>query len=196
MSKCKPLSAYLCPCPSKPVTVASACGGFSLGASEQALFDCITSEHVNITGTTITYWPQDQSRSIVDPVYNEPVKRAWAGPYTLKGMFAYPNKSTGVAQEGLSSQVDTTLWIPRVEVERVGMKAPSESDVLQVWNTPYWNIEFAVDGYNVPGAGLFFAVTDVREDGVLFDNPVFVGFELTLRRNTQQTPERKLVTSI
>ena len=178
-----------------PVRPMGDCETFALGDCERALFDCITSEHVNIIGTSIAYYTQNISQSIVDPVYNEPVKRAWLGPYLLKA-FVTLAKTTGVAMEGLSSQFDGELWLPRSECERVNMLAPSETDIVRVWDTPYYNTEFAVDGFDIPGAGLYFAITDVQEDGTLFDNPSFVGFKCTLRRTTQQTPERKLVTSI
>jgi len=195
VSKCKSISDYLCPQPTMPVRPMGDCETFALGDCERALFDCITSEHVNIIGTSIAYYTQNISQSIVDPVYNEPVKRAWLGPYLLKA-FVTLAKTTGVAMEGLSSQFDGELWLPRSECERVNMLAPSETDIVRVWDTPYYNTEFAVDGFDIPGAGLYFAITDVQEDGTLFDNPSFVGFKCTLRRTTQQTPERKLVTSI
>jgi len=178
-----------------PVRPMGNCESFALTDCERALFDCITSEHVNIIGTPIAYYTQNQSQSIVDPVYNEPVKRAWLGPYLLKA-FVTLSKQTGVAMEGLSSSFDGEMWLPRSECERVNMLAPGEADIVRLWDTPYFNTQFAVDGFNIPGAGLFFSIVDVAEDGTLFDNPSFVGFKCVLRRTTQQTPERKLVTSI
>ena len=195
MSKCKSISDYLCPQPTMPVRAMGNCESFSLGDSERALFDCITSEHVNIVGTPIAYYRQNQPQSIVDPVYNEPVKRAWLGPYLLKA-FVTLSKQTSVGMEGLSSTFDGELFLPRSECERVNMQAPSEADIVQVWDTPYFNTQTAVDGFNIPGAGMFFSIVDSQEDGTLFDNPSFVGFKCVLRRTTQQTPERKLVTSI
>lgn len=195
MSKCKSISDYLCPQPTMPVRAMGNCESFSLGDSERALFDCITSEHVNIVGTPIAYYRQNQPQSIVDPVYNEPVKRAWLGPYLLKA-FVTLSKQTSVGMEGLSSTFDGELFLPRSECERVNMQAPSEADIIQVWDTPYFNTQYAVDGFNIPGAGMFFSIADSQEDGNLFDNPSFVGFKCVLRRTTQQTPERKLIMSI
>lgn len=201
--KCKPLSSYLV---TLPTGACSPCGSlpvmqegetFGLTDSEKALFDSVASEHTGIAGTDILYWPQIQQKSIVDPLYNEPVKRAFAGPYKIKGYFSYPDKTTQAGLEGFSASFDATAWISRAEVERVGMVAsPGESDILQVWNNFYWNNQFAVDGFNIPNAGLYFSVVDAKEDGVVFDTTLFTGFALTLRRSTQQTPERKLVTSI
>ena len=195
MSKCPSITDYLCPQPTMPVRPMGDCESLSLTDCERALFDCITNEHVNIVGTTVAYYVQNHAQSIVDPVYNEPVKRAWLGPYLLKG-FVTLEKTTGIAMEGESSTFDGELFLPRVECERVNLRAPGESDIVRIWDTPFMNTDFAVDGFDIPGAGLYFAITDVAEEGWLFDNPSFIGFKCTLRRTTQQTPERKLVTNL
>lgn len=201
--KCKPLSAYLVTLPTgacspcSPMPLMQDGEAFALGDAEKALFDSVSQEHVGIVGTTVLYWIQNQKKSIVDPLYNEPVKRGFDGPFLLKAFFTYPDKSPTVGLEGFSSAFDASMFIPRAEIERVRMPAsPGESDICRVWDAPYWNEQFAVDGFPIPDAGLYFSVIDAKEDGVVFDTSHFVGFQCSLRRSTQQTPERKLVTSI
>jgi len=201
--KCKPLSTYLMAFPTgacspcAPMPLMKEGEAFGLGDAEKALFDSVSQEHINVVGTEVLYWTQNQKKSIVDPLYNEPVKRAFEGPYRLKGFFTYPDKSPSAGMEGYSSSFDASLFLSRTEVERVGMLAPpGESDIVRVWNAPYWNEQFAVDGFAIPDAGLYFSVIDAKEDGVVFDTTHFIGFQCALRRTTQQTPERKLVTSI
>lgn len=196
MSNCKPISAYLCPTPTMEVRPMQEGESFELSATESALFDCITNEHVGISGTDFEYYSQNYEKSTVDPLYNEPVKRSFDGPYKIKGYLSFPDHSPTPGMEGYSSSFDATAWFPRSEVERANMPAPSESDIIRVWNTPFFNTTFAVDGFDIPGSGLYFSITDVQEDGVLFDNPYFVGFNCTLRRITQQTPERKLINNL
>lgn len=198
-----PVSAYLCPKPSTPL---DRCNSgvrpmqpgekFGLSDAERGLFDCIASEHVQIIGTTIEYFPQNQQLSQVDALYNEPIRRSFSGPFMLSAYISYPEHSPSTSVEGFTSFFDATAFITRTEFERVNLvTGPGESDVLRIWNTPYWN-QTSVDGFNVPGAGLYFSIVDVREDGVLFDTPSFMGFTLTIRRVTQQTPERKITNSL
>lgn len=170
----------------------------ALGDSELALFDCITREHVNIVGTEMDYYQVDQARSIKDPLYGEPSTRLFNGPFRIKGFFGYPDHTPSLGMEGYSSYFDATAFIPRVELERVGLVGGmTESDIIRVWmSSPYWQQNVSVDGFNVPGAGLYFSVVDTREDGVLFDNPSFVGFAINLRRTTQQAAERKIQNSL
>lgn len=174
---------------------------FGLGDTERALFDSLAQEHTSIIGTPIEYWPQAIANdkgylNTVDPLYNEPAKRVFLGPFLLKGYFSYPDHDPSPGMEGYSSQFNATAFIPRAEFEKFNMGPPSEADILRVWNTPYWNKESAADGYNIPGSGLYFSVVANKEDGVLFDTASFVGFTLTLRRTTQQAPERKITNNL
>lgn len=205
MSKCKPLSAYLCPKPTMAVRPMKEGEDFNLGDSERALFDCIINEHTGIVGTKFEYF-QNLQEGVTDPLYNEPAVRKYNGPFILKGFFTFPEDAPTSAQEGFYNSFDGQLFVPRSEFEKVGATwGPSESDIVRILKSPYWNQE-SVDGFDlqrgstlnglIPNAGMYFAVTDVRESGLLFDTTSFVGFELTIRRNTQQTPERKLTNSI
>ena len=170
---------------------------FGLSDAEKALFDCVTTEHTNVIGTVVEFFPQQQNNSTVDPLYNEPIKRVFGGPYRLKGFVTYPEHGPVVGQEGFSSTFDCTVFLGRRALELVNAPAPSESDIIKFWGeSNYFTNNASVDGFNVPGAGMYFSVVDVKEDSHLFDTPTFQGFTLTLRRNTQQAPERKIQNSL
>lgn len=205
MSNCKPLKAYLCPQPSGPVRAMKEGETFGLTDAERGLFDCVINEHVGIIGTQLQYF-QNLQEGVVDPLYNEPAKRKYNGPFLVMGFLSYPDHAPNVGMEGFRSYIDSTAYITRAAFEKAGVNwGPSESDIIRAWPVPYWN-QSSVDGFAmtggpnlnglIPGAGLYFSITDVREEGVLFDTPSFVGFQLTLRRITEQTPERKLTNSL
>lgn len=199
MTMCKPLSAYLVNVPKTSCRVQAMKEGdtFGLTDSERALFDSVTTEHVNIIGTTFEYFLQNQSKSIVDPLYDEPAERKFDGPYIIKGYFSYPEHDPSPGMEGWSSEFNATAFFPRTEFERLNLPlgSPNESDIVRVWNTAYWN-QVSVDGFDIPDRGMYFSITNLKEDGVLFDTASFMGFTATLRRITQQTPERKITNNL
>jgi hypothetical protein len=77
-------------------------------------------------------------------------------------------------------------------VEEAVAPVPSEGDVLQAWNIPFYQKYSTAEQEPLPTAGYYFNVVDVDTDGQLFDNPTFVGFKLKLNRRTEFTPERRL----
>lgn len=196
----RPLSSYLI---SLPTPSGKCCDvrpmregeSFGLGDSERALFDSVAQEHVGIVGTDFEYFSQNLQKATVDPLYNEPARRVFDGPYLMKGYLSYPEHGPNVGMEGFTSSFDATAYITRAAFEAANLSSPAEADIVRVWNTAYWNMT-SVDGYPVPGAGLYFSIVDVKEDSVLFDTPSFLGFTLTLRRVTQQTPERKITNTL
>lgn len=205
MGKGCDLSKYLCPKPAGPVRPMREGEAFGLTDAERSLFECITSEHVGIIGTKLEYF-QNLQEGIIDPLYNEPAKRKYNGPFILQGYFSYPDHSPNPGMEGYRSTIDATAYIPRTAFEAVRVNwGPTESDIIRAWPTAFWN-QAAVDGFNltggpnlnglIPGAGLYFSIVDVREESVLFDTASFLGFQLTLRRVTEQTPERKITNSL
>jgi hypothetical protein len=181
---------------------------FTLNASERALFDCIATEQVNIAGTEIEYFqlaldtlqntPNGQPQTIRDPLYDEPFERRYLGPYKLKAYVSYPDISPLLAIEGFSSSIDATAFIPRASIEAAGMPAPTESDILGFWLDSYYHNQAGggTAGFPVAGSRFYFSVIDVKEEAQLFDTYSFLGFTLTLRRTTQQTPERKIVNAL
>lgn len=158
---------------------------------EHDLFDSIAQEHVNIAGTDIDYYSHNVKGSTRDALYDEPVERVFGGPFRVKGYIVWPDTTPDVRMEGWRTIVNAEAWIARKEIEDKRCPAPSETDVLRIWNTPFFN-DWAVDGEDVPNAGYYFDVLNVNDDGHLFDSPQFVGFKMILKRRTEFTPERRI----
>lgn len=165
--------------------------GFSLDASELTLFDSIAIEQVEKAGTPIMYWHYDRTNTVVDPVYDEPVERKFIGPFRLKGSVDYPDSTPEAREQGLRTQWNCTLWIPRKSLEIQKAPEPNIGDVILLWDTNFFASE-GVQDENVPGAKYMFVVTDSDSDGHLFDTPAFTFFKLDLERRTEYTPERFL----
>lgn len=158
---------------------------------EHDLFSSIAQEHVNIAGTDVDYFHHNVDRATRDPLYDEPLKRVYDGPFRIKAFVAWPDTSPEVRMEGWRTVVNAEAWIARKELEDQHCPAPSETDVLRLWNIPFY-ADWATDGDNPPNAGYFFDVLNVNDDGHLFDSSQFMGFRLTLKRRTEFTPERRI----
>lgn len=158
---------------------------------EHDLFDSIAQEHVRIAGTDIDYYSHRVKDSTRDALYDEPTERAYSGPFRLKGYLVWPDLTPDISEKGWRSVANAECWIARKEIEDLHCPAPSETDVLRIWNTPFFN-QWAVDGEDVPGAGYYFDVLNVNDDGHLFDSPQFVGFKMIIKRRTEFTPERRI----
>jgi len=165
-----------------------------LDSSELALFDLWAVENVRIGGTEIRYYPLDKSSSVRDPLYGEPKTLSYRGPSRIFALFSEFETTQEMRDEGYYSEVNASLWIPRAEIERAGMAPPAVSDIVEVWDLPYFAMYKA--GRTIieaeAGRGLFFDVIGIREDGFLADTSSFVGFVCTLRRVSYMPPERKL----
>lgn len=159
---------------------------------EHALFDSIAQEHVQILGTDIDYFSHQVGDSTRDALYDEPVKRAYQGPFRLKGYIAWPDSQPEVRMEGWRTTFSAEAWIPRKDFEDGHCPDPSETDVLRIWKIPYYDKNWSVDGDNVPNSGYFFDILNVNDDGHLFTSPTFVGYRLVLKRRTEFTPERRV----
>ena len=151
-------------------------------------------EQVAAEGTTIDYWIQDLEGTKLDPLYNEPECRAWVGPYRFKAFVEWPEADFQVREEGAREVFSATAWIPRLMVEGSDMdRPPLEGDVLRFWQIPFFDWFGQGVDENIPGAGYYFDVTSVVDDGHLLDNPSFNGFKLVIRRRTEFTPERRVL---
>lgn len=166
-------------------------GGFTLDDRELALFDSIAKEHTEKSGTPVLYWHYDRKRSTVDPVYDEPENRVFDGPYKVVGNVTYPDSMPEAREQGLRTQWNASLWIPRRALEEAGAPEPDVGDVVLLWSNSYF-ISDGVQEAKVPGAQFMFVVTDSNSDGHLFDTPSFVGFRLEIERRSEYTPERFL----
>jgi hypothetical protein len=159
---------------------------------EHDLFDSIAQEHVNIHGTDIDYWSHTVDSDSRDPLYDEAIERVYKGPFRLKGYVSWPDSVPEARFEGERTTFGAEMWIARKTIEDVRAPSPNETDVVRIWNTPFFNA-WAVDTQDVgPNAGYFFDVIDVDDDGHLFDSPQFVGFKLSIKRRTEFTPERRI----
>jgi len=194
MGGCKPISSYLITPPSNPVAPLRDGEKFEFGAKspyEMALFDSLTTEHIDIIGTTIWYYNLNLGASERDPLYDEPVKRVYT-PFIVKGFVTLPEGPKNVGLEGFNSSWDATAYISRKSIEAAGAPNPGEGDIIRIWDVPYFNREANIDGFPIPDAGFYFSITAGGEDGHIFDTPSFTTFTATLRRVSTQTAERRL----
>lgn len=174
-----------------PLPAAPLVNELTLGDEERFLFDLWAQEHTHILGTTIEFWSLDIPNSKRDPVYDEPIERKWLGPFKMKGWLEWPPGTPEAREEGFRTTYQASIWLARKEFEDANSPTPNEGDVIRVWNTPFYQ-DFSVDQENVPGRGYYFDVTNVDDDGHVFDQSTFVGFRCDIQRRTEFTPERRL----
>jgi hypothetical protein len=178
--------------PLQPLPAAPDVGDeFRLCDGERFLFDTWAVEHVRIQGTQIDFWSLDLAKSIKDPLYDEPSKRVWKGPFRLTGYMEYAPSAPEAREEGFRTTWASSIWLARKELEEAHAPSPFAGDVIRVWNTPFYKDD-GVDGEEVPGSGYYFDIVDADHDGHLFDNSSFVGFRCDIVRRTEFTPERRL----
>lgn len=166
------------------------CGPLRLSDSEKALFDSVATETTQIAGDRIRFYKLDVLGSDVDPLYDEPTRRRFTGPYEINAWVGYANSNPDVPPQGYRNTFATSAWIARAEVERVGMRAPEEGDIIEFWRVPFFAQDSVDTGLVRPG--YYFNVVNVSEDGHIFDRAGFVGFTLEIARNTEFTPERRI----
>lgn len=194
--KCKP-----CPdlrdsliCTNKPRRIEGTCD-FELAAENEDLFACWNQEHTEALGTPLDYWRQDLVNTKRDPLYNEPEQRIWAGPFRFKAFVEWPAQTYEAREEGARVLWEGGVYIPRLSIEESNMPGwPTEGDVIRFWQLPFFDhYGLGADSdQNIPGAGFYFDVIGVDEDGHALDNPVFTRFKLSIKRRTEFTPERRL----
>lgn len=168
---------------------------FALTAFDRPEFDCVAYEHSRSAGTEIQFYSQILDATTIHPAYGEPLPegRVFRGPWKLKGWFAWTDSVPTIRVEGFTRSYDSQAWIARLEIEKEHAPQPKEGDVLLVWNTPFFQgaDEDSV-GDKIPKMSYYFDVVDSDDDGHLFDTPEFVGFTISLRRDSGYTPERRL----
>jgi len=175
-----------------PEVECSECGVFKLDATESWMFDNIAQEHTNAVAVDVMLYPLSRKKSTIDPLYGEAIEYAWDGPFRILGFIEKPTVSIEVKQEGLKMMFPTTIWIPRLNLEQAGAPTPRESDVLGFWNIPYWIDQGITNKASDVPPKFFFNLTVVEEDGFVFDGPYFTQFKLSLNRNTEFVPERRV----
>lgn len=169
---------------------------WSLDASELHLMDNYAQEHVGVMGTVIEFYSLSIARSTRDALYGEMSEHAFRGPYRMKAWVSYPDNAVNVGDSGQSGDWSGKIWIPRKSLEEAGCPMPSEGDVFRFWKIPYWDSDAGIllddSAPAPPGSGFYFNLTNVDEEGVLFDNPQFVGVSSDYARHTSFTPERRI----
>jgi hypothetical protein len=169
-------------------------GVFDFECENEELFACWAAEQVQAEGTTIDYWSQDLVRTKLDPLYNEPERREWLGPYRFKAWVEMPQQAFESKEEGARILYSGNIWIPRLMVEESEMEeVPKEGDVLRIWPIPHFDSFAQGVDHDIPNAGYYFDVLESQEDGHPLDNPHFDGFKMTVKRRSEFTPERRVL---
>lgn len=161
-------------------------------AIDQKTADQYAQEQVKTSGVQIDYYALDMSQSIIDPLYIEPLSRKHSKPYKIYALITWTPGEFSVREEGVHTIFQSAVWIARKELEDVGLRQPEPGDMMRFWNTPFFNFE-AANSRNIEGAGLFFDIIEVKDDGHLFDSPSFTGFKIDIKRRTEFGGERKLL---
>lgn len=176
-------------CPTK-------CKPFEFSDMESCVFDSIAKEHTEAVGTTLYYWHQNIEESIRDPLYDEPIDRAWLGPYKIKGFVEYMEGQPQMQEQGMTVRWQGALYIARASFEEAGAPAPLEGDVFKFWDDKFFTghsvneDKDALEG--TPSPGYYFDVINSDDTGHIFDQAYFVGFRLLVMRRTEFTAERRL----
>lgn len=181
---------------SSPTTCEPCEGLFDLSKAamfERGLYDTYSREQsAIIAGGEADLYVRDRGRSLKDPLYGEPTRAVWVGPYRLKVYLQNPIPMPMTVPQGFRNEWNGEIWVPRTEIELKGVRPPDNGDVLQMWKIPFYDA-LAVDYANSPKAGFYFDVESVHADAIAAMAPIFLGFKLTLKRRSEFTPERRVL---
>ncbi len=161
--------------------------------AELPIRDAVASDSVKISGTEIIYYSLDVYGSQFDPLYKEPIRRAWNGPFKLNGYVEMPTNQRIAREFGSIDVFESSAWLARIDVENARMPVPAPGDVLGFWNIFFFDKKFGINGETNTDSVFYFDVLNVSTDGHIYDSPLFVGFKLTIKRNTAFTAERRLL---
>lgn len=164
---------------------------FRLDDVELFMFDHYAKEKVDIEGTECELFTLSVKKSTIDPLYDEPAKRVFDGPYRMTAFVEWPEGTPEAGEEGMTEVWPSGCWIPRKTLEETGARPPREGDVFHFWKLPFFDKD-SVRGIPVPVSGYYFDVIQVNDDGHLFDQKSFVGFRCNLKRRSTFTAERLL----
>lgn len=166
-------------------------GPYHQGDQELRLFDAWAVEESQTSGTVLFYYSLDVGASQGSALYDESTRRVYRGPFKVSGYVEWPKSNPVVQDAGMVVKWNTRMWIPRAEIERARCPLPLEGDVVRAWQNPFFDL-WSLTGDEPQIGGYFFTVVVCNEEGHLYDQPGFVGFELTVSRSTDFTPERRL----
>ena len=163
--------------------------GKVLDDSEVDLFDCINQDLIDLAGVEINYYALDaassKNRQRVDPLYGESAERIFDGPHRVGALVKYPQYQPLADETGFGREWDAMATISRASLDEKNLPYPSETDIIEMWRTPYhdrWSM----------GKGMFFDVIKAEHDGHINDSPTFTQFKLTLKRRSQFGAERRI----
>lgn len=167
-------------------------GDFHLGDSEIFLHDLIAVEMNHIAGTDVDFFQLNKKKSKRDPLYDEMLQEEFDGPFRVRTWVEWPAPTPEPRQEGFRQTWYNSLWVARADLEVAGARPPYYGDIVRFWKLPYFD-KFSVpyDSGKTP-KGYYFTITEISDDGHLFDTSSFVGFKCTLARNSEFTPERRI----
>lgn len=163
-------------------------GEFRLDGSELFMHDLYAKEPIDAGGTDCDLFVRDLKKSKVDALYGEPAETVWDGPYKVRAQVEWPEFTPEVTEAGLRAIWPSGVWIPRKTVEEAGARAPREGDIVRFWKLPFFDHRAGNDQPDT-GAGFFFDVIKVSDDGHLHDDAAFVGFRCDLKRRSDAPPE-------
>lgn len=158
--------------------------------SLQETNDVFIENQVNLSGTDIIYHklaPRNMQK--VDPLYGEFIEIKYLTPIKIKGIFKYPLDAYIPRPEGVQKIFTTNCFVTRKSFEDYGVSYPTEGDVIEVWFTDFWINEGNLDRQS-PGESFAFLVRKSSPKGMVGASPSFTGFDLTVTRYTEFTPER------
>lgn len=165
---------------------------FTIGSEDKWLFENVSSEQVNISGTDVELFLLDIPSSKWDPVYGEPDAREYTGPHKIKAHVEWPEAAPDATEGGIETVWPGGIYIPRQSLEAINVRAPREGDVVKFWSIPFFESFGVRHMPNVPDRGYYFTMIKVVDDGHVNDQADFVAFRADLKRITRFTPERLL----
>jgi len=167
--------------------------GTLICTSDIGLFNCIAAEVNKLAGMYCYYYRMDKENTTHKAIYDEvsnPVYLDQPDGLRMPAWGDEPAHSTTASEEGRRKQWDGTVWIARINWERIiedspdgallkagGTKTlgPRIGDVMVAWND-------------------FYDVVDVTRDGILDDERrIFSLYKITIRRNTKHEPWRRTI---
>lgn len=165
---------------------------FRLDAVEIDMWDHFAQEPIQAAGTEGELFQRDLKGSKIDPLYSEPTTNSFIGPYKLMVHVEWPEYTPDVTEAGMRALWPSGLWVPRKNIEQVKARAPVEGDIVRFWKLPYFD-QRADRNQGTKGAGFYFEIVKVNDDGHMIDNAAFVGFRCDLKRRSSFAPEQQLI---
>ncbi len=159
--------------------------GKVIDGSEVFIHDMVASDLNEAAGDEINYYSLNKDSSTIDPLYGEFIDRDIDGPWKLPALVAWDQQTPMTGEAGYTVEFNGKCTISRVHFEDFHAPYPIEGDIIEMWRTPYHDIDSM-------GLGLFFDVVQVNNDGHINDSPTFIQFILILKRRPQFGPERRI----